>query len=142
MPTSDKPKRSRSKNSALIDLYRVLLKGIKLEDLDFPERLEPEQYKDFCAYCYTTYNSLMRSNNQPFLQYVVRNVTLKQVEKTGLDARDYNELSFGRATVNGVALLVEFFGQYAREYESKFMTNLKAFDEHRRFEPLPDGEQY
>ena len=139
MIQSEKPKRSRSKNSAVIDLYRVLMEGIKLDDLTFPDRLDEQEYKDFCAYCHQVFTSMMKATNQPYLQYIVKNVTHKQQERTALDSRDYNEVQFGRATVNGIALLIDFLGKYAREYETRFMQNVESFDQHRSFEPLTDG---
>ena len=82
---------------------------------------------------------MMKATNQPYLQYIVKNVTHKQQERTALDSRDYNEVQFGRATVNGIALLIDFLGKYAREYETRFMQNVESFDQHRSFEPLTDG---
>jgi len=121
------------KTDNIIKLYRELLNGIVLEEVVFPKLdRDPEEYRNFVQFCDQVYT------NQ-FFQMIVKNITHKQVEKNGLDSKSYEELQFGRATVNGIALFEELFKKYSLEFQEKFGGNIDRFNPNKGFSSVDNN---
>jgi hypothetical protein len=109
---------------AVQDLLREQLKGIDLSHITEFDKLEGNDHRKFCKYAFTTFNS-------PFFKEIVKNLVYAQVLFSVNHAANYDETTFGRATVNGVSLMEELFAKYAREYENKYLPPSEKFDKHQ-----------
>jgi len=113
-----------------IKAYREIMKGITLEEIIFPSlQSNADKYRKFCKFCHLTYND-------SFFQLISKQLLLQQISKTAVDATSYDELQFGRAVVNGLALYEEMFKKYSLEFESKYMPRKDEFDNTKSFESV------
>lgn len=113
----------------IIKLYRELMTGITLEDIKLPV-ITDSNYREFCQYANQVYTS-------PFFELIKKQILLEQVSKTAIDSKSYDELQFGRAVVNGLALVDEVFKKYSNEFEEKFMGKEGGnFDPRKSFESV------
>lgn len=101
------------KANNVIKLYRELMNGITLEDIKLPTPADGDTYREFCRYCDQVYTN-------DFFEMIKKQMLLAQVSKTAIDSRDYDEVQFGRAAINGLALVEEIFKKYSLEFEEKF----------------------
>jgi len=111
----------------VIKLYKELMSGITVEDSKLPSLQEnPEQYRKFCSFANEMYSN-------PFFLELQNHLIRKQLEKTVIEARDYEATQFGRAIVVGVLLWNEVFKTYSDEFESKFLTPEEGFNPNKIF---------
>jgi len=98
----------------VIKLYRELLNGTSPEEVALPTlQADADEYRKFCLYCNRVYSD-------PFFELLRKALVQVQVFKTALDSADYEQVSFGRATVHGIALWEEMFKFYSNEWDIKF----------------------
>lgn len=114
----------------VIKLYRELMAGITLEDVRLPVITDGDKYREFCRYCNEVYTN-------EFFNLIKQQILLAQVSTTVIDSNSYEQLQFGRAVVNGLALVEELFKKYSNEFEEKFMNNEGGnFDPSKSFDPV------
>lgn len=56
-------------------------------------------------------------------------------------AEDYDHVTFNRASCNGVSLVREMFGRYAKVYEDQYKGQGQPFDPTKSFESLIPEEE-
>lgn len=115
------------------DLYRDLMTGITLQDVQLPSMIkDPEEYRKFCKYCNNVYTS-------PEFKLIESQLMLAQISKTAIDSTDAEQLNFGRAVLNGLALVSELFKKYSQEFEENFTGQHADFDEGKSFESVTNN---
>lgn len=120
------------KTDNTIKLYRELMKGITLEEVNLPKQdKNPEEYREFCRYANMVYTN-------PYFELIRRQILLTQVSKTLLDSTCHEETQFGRAVVNGLALVEEIFKTYSLEFEAKFLVRKEDFNPSKGFESVSE----
>jgi len=97
-----------------IKLYRELMAGITLEDVKLPTIQDGDKYRDFCRYCDEVYTN-------DFFELIRKEMLFAQVSKTAIDSQDVDQLQFGRAVINGLALVDEIFKKYSMDFQEKFL---------------------
>lgn len=118
------------KTDNVIKLYRELMKGITLEDINLPKQnVNPEEHKRFCIYANMVYTN-------PYFELIKKQILLAQVTKTTLDSTCHEETQFGRAVINGMAVWEQVFEQYSQEFEDKYMIKNEDFNPHKGFESV------
>lgn len=89
-------------------LTRRQFKGVDI-DLEFANKMSTEARTDFLA-------SVHKIVTEPAFKRVLHTLMNRQVEVSMLQASDWESVKFGRATVNGIALVDEEFEALDAEY--------------------------
>lgn len=113
----------------VLNAFRHLLKGVTTEDIAFEERLTGDERRDFARFCHETYNN-------EFFEKIISNLYFPQIMFSIQQAENYEEVTFGRATCNGIQLVRDFFAKYARVYEVEYLKDKDEFDANRSFESV------
>jgi len=113
-----------------LDLFRAVITGFKIEDVFFAEKLEGDDRRDFCTYCYDVYKN-------KFFSFIFDNLFYNELMRMSVGAETENDLRFSRATFNGITLFRDLIAKYAREYEEKYRPrgNEEKFDPYQSFQP-------
>ena len=119
----EKPKSKEEIQNVVVQLFRQQLKGINLEDVKVFDALPEPDKKEFCRFCYALSQS-------PYLSQMAAALTQAQIEYSVQFAENYDLVTFGRATVNGVSLFEELIVKYAHLYETDYLGQQEDFDEH------------
>lgn len=104
--------------------------GVTIEDVTLPTlQVNADEYRKFCQYANQVFTN-------PFFELLRKELVNKQLEKTCLEARDYEATQFGRATISGVLLWEEIFNEYSLQFESQFLKKNKDFNPSKGFESI------
>lgn len=122
----------KTKEQAYVrELFRQLLGGVKLSEIVLPESLTGQDRIDFSRYCHETYNNR-------FFKQILEALYYPQIMHAGTKASNYDEVSFNRATGNGIMLVGEFFQKWSNVYDEDYTTDSerRKFDPTKSFEPV------
>lgn len=111
----------------VLQLHRKTLNGVQLHDINFADQLTGDDKVKFLQYC-----SLVVGN--PWFEKIFSALYWPNIVHAGTQAKNYDIVTFNRATGNGVALTREFFEKYNRKWEIEFGTAKEDFDAQKPFE--------
>lgn len=96
-----------------IELLRENMKGItaKLLEQRLAQDLEPQEKLELYKFAYQLQTS-------PFWLTLIKEVTTSQLDLSVMKAENYDIVTFGRATVNGVLLLDELLTKFVKHYNA------------------------
>lgn len=112
-----------------IELYRELLCTVNLDDVTIVDKLQGEEYRDFCKFCHEVVNN-------PMFQLIIDNFVHAQVMLTAEKSSDYETYMAGKMVVNGIKVVEEYFKRYANRYQVQFLSPEEGFDPLKSFQPL------
>jgi len=122
--------REKKEQKAVRDILREYLNGITLKDVTgFVERMESDEREKFCKFCFDTFTN-------PYFNMVCDSMRFMQLSFIGRQAANYDEVTFGRATINGVELVGEFYEKYAGEFKEKHSKPEEHVEEHKAFKSI------
>ncbi len=108
----------------IADLVRQQLAGITV-DLSYLDEMSEEEREEFLV-------KGKQIHENPAFQRVATHRISEQVDLTVKDAKNIEEVNFGRATINGISLLQEEFERLAGMYDEKH----KPAEAFNKFETL------
>ena len=107
-------------NEPTIALQRNLLGSIDLSDIEDDKELSEADRRAYCAAIFAIY---------PRLEKDLRNFLHKQLIFSSMEARNWDQVIFGRGTFNGISLLLELWEKAAKEHEANSKPE-EDFDKH------------
>lgn len=122
------PVKKPTNEQNIITLYREILKTVTLDDVVMADDYVGDELRDFCKFCYETYNN-------PFFAAIIKGFVYAQVYLTAEKHTDADTYNNGKLIVNGIKVLEQYFHKYANQYETDFMEKSEQFDPHKAFEP-------
>lgn len=105
----------------LTELIRYKLTAVNLDTIIFPDDWSEEKQKVFLTDCYTIYRNKT-------LLWIIERLINAQSRFIVKEAKTIDEVSFSRATINGLQLLKDEIAKWSLEYEKKFEPKDKDFD--------------
>lgn len=112
----------------VLELFREIIGGVKLSDITLPESLEGQDRLDFARFCHETYNNR-------FFKQVLETLYYPQIMHAGTQAPNYDEVTFNRATGNGIMLVGEMFQKWSNIYDEDYSSDPRPkFDANKSFE--------
>lgn len=96
-----------------IELIRENMKGItsKLLEQKLAGDLEPQERQELYKFAFQLQTS-------PFWLTLLKEVVTSQMDLTTMKAENYDIVTFGRATINGVLLLDELLTKFVKHYNA------------------------
>lgn len=132
LPKADQSESKENLQQKVLELIREILGGITLASIKHAESLEGQERLEFCKYAFFVCRS-------PHFKTLMESIYYGQVMFTALKASNYDEVSFGRATANGIKLMKEFFEKYANEYETNYLQPKERFDPNKAFASVQES---
>lgn len=129
MKKKSEPLTKEEYQSTVLDLFRKILEGVQLEDVDFGDRLKGQDRINFLSYCSGVVNS-------PWFDLIFAALYTPQIMAAAKQAENYDIVVFHRATANGISLLKEFFQKYNTVYVTEFQSPAPGHDPHAAFSPV------
>lgn len=106
------------------DLFREIIGGLTLSEVVLPEKLEGQERINFAKYCHETYHS-------QYFKQILEALYFPQIMHIGTKALDIEEMTFNRATANGIMLVAEMYQKWANIYDEEFSPDQK----NQKFDP-------
>lgn len=115
------------------DLFRRILNGVPLQEIEAFDRLQGDDRRSFLEFA-------ARVKRDPWFEKVFSALYWPHVVHAGEKARTMDEVSFNRATGNGISFVKEFFEKYERRFIEELEKKESGFDSSKPFSSVDELE--